>query len=219
MLLAVIHVAIVYESLLEGVVQRGRDVFQLDIVGLFGQQLGIVSNVEEGGEEFVFILIDRFDAIHALGGTVDGLLLCGIKFQEAVAQLLGGIDDSFELVCANHLIVAIPAYSFFFIYITVLPYRCTAFEHQPSSLHRIASLHESAHKFRHQLAVAAKHVGRGEDIVGKLICLCQCLYIAHIAVVEHERVKMVDACSLHGIIHLVHIHPFAIYPLVGHHTT
>ena len=84
MFLAVVHIAIVDESLLEGVVQRGRDGLQLGIAGLLGQQLGIVGNVEEGFLPFEFqisITPDRLDTIHALGSTVDGLLLCGIECQ------------------------------------------------------------------------------------------------------------------------------------------
>ena len=93
MLFAFVHVAVVNESLLEGIVQRGGDSFKLGVVGLLSQQLGIVGYVEEGVDEFVFKLIDRIDAIDTFGGTVDGFLLCGIECQKMVAQLLGSIDD------------------------------------------------------------------------------------------------------------------------------
>ena len=62
-------------------------------------------------------------------------------------------------------------------------------------------------------------MARCNDIIGQVACLSERLDIAHEAVVEHQRVEVVDARSLHGILHLVHIHPFAINPLVGHHAS
>ena len=158
---------------------------------------------------------DRRIAIYASGGTVDSVLLCGIERHDAVAQLLRSIDNGIELIHANYLEVAIVGAIFIaFLYIAVLPCGRTAFEHQACSFFGIACFHQSAHKLCQYLAIATEHVGRSNDVVGKIPCLRQRLYIAHKAVVEVQRVQAVNACSLHGIIHLVHIHPFAFEPLI-----
>ena len=71
----------------------------------------------------LFNPIEVLEAIYLLGSSVDGLLLGGIECQQAVAQLLGGIDDGLELVGANHLVVAVRKFAWFIIQITVLPFR------------------------------------------------------------------------------------------------
>ena len=184
--------------------------------------MGIVGNVEEGVREFVsdiFRFHERIKAIDLARGLVDGRLLCGIEYLETVSQLLDGSSDGLELIRTNHFEVAIPITFNFLSYIVVLPFWGRTLEHQLASLLGIARFHQSANKFHHQLAIAAQHVGRAHEIGGQSACLRQRLQVAHKAVVEHERVEMVDACSLHGIIHLVHVHPFAVHPLVSHHTT
>ena len=69
MLHAVVHVAIVNKGLFEGFVHRGRNVLQLGIVGLLGQQLGIVGYVEERIYPLWsrrFAIVDSKVAVHAL---------------------------------------------------------------------------------------------------------------------------------------------------------
>ena len=122
----------------------------------------------------LFIPIEVLEAIYLLGGTVDGFLLRRIECQDAVAQLLGGIDDGLELAHANHLIVAVGEFVWFLlIQIAILPFWCGALEHQSGCFLRVASLYHSAHKLRHQPSVAAQHVGRSKDIIGQEASLGQ----------------------------------------------
>ena len=196
----------------ERLVERGAEILadglQLRVARLAGQAVGIVRGVVEG--------VSLARLVHLAGGTVDGLLLCGIDLAEAVGQALHLLVHLLDALRLHEEQVAVADDIRALHFIPGFP-DVQVRKHLFRGSLDIRCLYQALDELDDNMSHARQHMLRTYKIIRQVAQRRQRLQVTHQAVVEVNHLRVLDLRGFEGPPELIHIHAPPLGTLVVEH--